>query len=134
MSRRGHWEALYRRFNPEEPVPVNHPEWRAERTHTPLPEILQLLDTPFADSRILLLGTVGTGKTTELLRLFQARTQRDFVLFVDLVGYFNKVVGNPEALQHITTWEVCFLAGLALYRAAEEQLSFRWPKDVLEAL
>jgi hypothetical protein len=134
MSQRPLWEQLYRRFDPEESVPVDHPSWRAERPHTALGGILELLATPFVEARILFMGTVGTGKTTELLRLAEARAQDDFVVFLDLAGHFDKVVGNPAALQRVSSWEVCFLVGLAVYRMASERLQIEWPSDVLPNL
>lgn len=134
MTARELWQEIYQRFDPEESVPVERPGWRADRTYSPTQDILEQLALPFAPARVILLGTTGTGKTTELRRVAEARANDDFVVFLDLVDHFSKVVGNPEALERIQTWEVCFLAGLAAYRAAEERLGFTWPPDVLQGL
>lgn len=109
------WQEINLRFDPQSPVPLEHPEWRAERTYDPLRKIQAKLSlrsgTP---RRILYLGTVGTGKTTELHRLAGELAKRDFVLFVDLLDHFDHVVQDVARLQDVSAWEVCFLIGLML--------------------
>jgi hypothetical protein len=128
MSRRGLWRTLHDRFDPEEPAPR---AWRADRESSPAAEICDALDRPFDTPRVLLTGTVGTGKTTELLRIAEQRAAagKEFVLFLDLVHHFGSVVGDIEALQHVSSWEVCFLVGMALIRAAEERFGHTFSKD-----
>ncbi len=137
MSSRDLWKTLYERFDPELPPRM---EWRAPRPHSPAKRIGETLDRPFGTPLILLMGTVGTGKTTELLRVAEAREERELVVFLDLARHFAEVVKDPHALDRIDAWEVCFLAGLALvarFRArlnAEldpemvKQLGFAWQK------
>ncbi len=132
MSRRDLWEALFQRFDPEQPA--QQPGWRADRPLSPADAIGKALDRPFGIPHVLLTGTVGTGKTTELLRIAQARANKEFVVFLDLDRHFQEVVGDPAALQQVSPWEVCFLAGLALLRSAEENLGFSFPKDHLRDL
>jgi predicted ATPase len=60
------------------------------------------------------MGTTGTGKTTELLHVAEEREERELVIFLDLERHFTQVVKDPNALNRIQAWEVCFLAGLAL--------------------
>lgn len=79
-----------------------------------------------SDTRILVTGTIGTGKTTELLRVVEARDGQELVVFLDLARHFDRL-GRIEGLQHVNQWEVCFLVGLALYRTAEEKLGFPFP-------
>jgi hypothetical protein len=134
MSYKQLWAELYRRFDPEEPVPADRPQWRAERTYSPVENILKRLSQDLAPPRFLLTGTIGSGKTTELRRITAERAPHDFVVFLDLVEHFHKVLGNPAALQKIESWEVSFLAGLAIYRAATELLDLRWDPDVLASL
>lgn len=136
MSRRPTWQQIYQRFDPElESVPS---AWRADRERSPARAIRNALDRPPARSQphILLAGTMGTGKTTELLRLAEERARggEEFVVVVDLVRHFHDVVGDVEALQHIASWEVCFLAGVALLRAAEEQLGYRFTPEQIKGL
>lgn len=132
MSRRDLWEALFQRFDPEQPA--QHPGWRADRPLSPADAISKALDRPFGIPRVLLTGTVGTGKTTELVRIAQARAAREFVVFLDLDRHFQEVVGDPAALQQVSPWEVCFLAALALLRSASENLGFSFPKEHLRDL
>lgn len=132
MSDRDTWKEIYDRFDPERPAQDDH--WRAARPLSPASELIRFFDVPVAPDPILLVGTVGTGKTTELLRIAEARAQKNFVVFLDLVRHFGDVVGDIRALQHIRSWEVCFLAGLALIRAAREQLGHVWSDQRIAAL
>lgn len=133
MPRGEIWQTLHERFDPEEAA---RKEWRADRKSSPAAEIGEALDRPFGSPRVLLTGTVGTGKTTELLRVAETRAAagREFVILLDLVQHFSSVVGDLEALQHISSWEVCFLVGVALLRSAEERLGYTFKKDELDEL
>lgn len=127
MSRRAVWEQIYRRFDPVEPA--KNPAWRALRPHSPVERIVRRLDLPFADPRILLAGTVGAGKSTELLRLREARVDTDFVLLLDLHKQFASVMNDGEAIQRVEAWEVIFLVGLAVLGAAREVLPYAVPAE-----
>ncbi|OJH34128.1 hypothetical protein [Cystobacter ferrugineus] len=131
MSRRDVWQELYQRFDPERPADSR---WRAERPHSPAGRIIQFLDMPFGDPRILLTGTVGTGKTTELLRMAEARKDRELVVFLDLARQFTEAVRDPAALDRISSWEVCFLAGVALIATAQQRLGYQFPEAYIEDL
>lgn len=127
MSRRAVWETIFERFDPERPPDM--PAWRATRPLSPLESICEALDFPKGTPHVLLTGTVGTGKTTELLRVADARASKEFVVFLDLVRHFDQVVGDPAALHHVSAWEIVFLVGLAILRSAEEQLHFTFPEE-----
>lgn len=132
MTRRAIWQQLYQRFDVYEYV--TSAPWRADRPLSPARRIIDLLATPFAsDARILVTGTIGTGKTTELLRIVEARASHEFVVFLDLARHFDRL-GRIEGLQHVNQWEVCFLVGLALYRTAEDTIGFPFPRDLLKDL
>jgi len=133
MSRRDAWRKLHDRFDPEEPAPR---AWRADRESSPVAEICEALDRPFDSPRVLLTGTVGTGKTTELLRIAEQRAAagKEFVVFLDFVRHFGSVVGDIEALQKVSSWEVCFLVGMTLIRTAEERFGHAFSKDEREDL
>ena len=134
MSHRDVWKVLLDRFEPELPTPR---QWRAEREESPAKKILADLDRPLlAPPKVLVTGTVGTGKTSELLRIAEARAEKgaEFVIVLDLVRHFRRAVSDLEALQNVTSWEVCFLAGLALIRAAKEQLGYDFPVEQIEGL
>jgi hypothetical protein len=104
--------------------------WHADREENPAREILAALDRPNRQPKILLTGTTGTGKTTELLRVAQARASKgaEFVVFLDIAKHFWKVVGDAAAIENISSWEVCFLAGVALIRAAKDRLGHDFDK------
>jgi len=120
------WESIYERFDPEEPVPIEHPEWRAPRPYSPADQLKPELNRPFGGKRFLIIGTVGAGKSTELHQLAEARTERDFVVVVDLWHHFAERVGDPAALNSLQPWEVVFLVGLHIMRAAAER-GHAWP-------
>jgi hypothetical protein len=122
MSRQPTWLEVYNRFDPF--LPAADLAWRAERTRSPAGDILKLLRGPFDGTRVLVTGTTGTGKSTELLRIAEARSGGDFVVLLDLQRHFSEVVGDEQALRNIGSWEVVFLAGLAVVRAAAEMISF----------
>lgn len=132
MSRRHHWKEIHNRFDPE--LPADRPDWRADRALSPATRIEQLLAAPFGPPRVLLLGTIGTGKSTELLRIAEARAREELVVHVDLVRHFEEVVGDLPALQRVSSWEVCFLVGLAVMKAAKERWGHRWSPAQVEAL
>ncbi len=94
------WERIYRDFDPEQPV-TEHSEWRVRRPRSPADRVIRLLDLPTGPTRILLTGTVGSGKSTELFRIAEARAGKEFVLFLDLDRHFTRVVGDPAALRKV---------------------------------
>lgn len=125
------WRELYDRFDPEEPAKQ---EVRAPRPHSPVAAISRRLDKHLTGDRILLVGTRGNGKTTELLRLAETRSGSEFVVFLDLVRHFDEVVADMPALEKVRAWEVCFLAGVAVWRAAEATLGHHWPPKLAQEL
>jgi hypothetical protein len=131
MSRRDLWQTLHERFDPELPAPM---EWRAQRPYTPAQRMLGTLERPFGTPRILLTGTVGTGKTTELLHVAEKREARELVVFLDLERHFTNVVKDPNALYRVEAWEVCFLAGLALVFRFKERLGFELEPEMVKQL
>lgn len=131
MTRLELWQTLYERFDPELPAPM---EWRARRPLGPAKKMLDTLDRPFGTSRILLMGTVGTGKTTELLRVAEEREKHELVVFMDLAQHFTEVVKDPHALDRIHAWEVCFLAGLALVARLKAKLGIELDPELVKQL
>jgi hypothetical protein len=132
MSRQPIWQQLYNRFDPF--LPAAEQAWRADRARSPAGDIIKLLRAPFDGTRVLVTGTTGTGKSTELLRIAEASGRDDFVVVLDLQRHFSEIVGDEQALQSIHSWEVVFLAGLAVVRAATELMPYEIPKDYLEGL
>ncbi|MBZ0118138.1 MAG: hypothetical protein K8H88_14145 [Sandaracinaceae bacterium] len=122
---------LYDRFDPDGTPRV---EWRVDRPLSPATEILGRLKRRIGDGRFLVVGTVGTGKSTELLRIAEGRAKDSFVVQLDLVQHFDRVVGDLGALQKVTSWEVVFLAALAVARAARERLQFEFVDGALADL
>lgn len=132
MSRRAVWQEIYRRFDPL--APAMERAYRADRERSPAHEIATSLGMPFADPRVLLTGTVGTGKSTELLRIGEARAAEDFVIVLDVHRHFADVMGDEQALERVQSWEVVFLAGVALVRAISEILPYPIPPQHLKDL
>ncbi len=121
------WAEIYKWFDPEEPAGER---WHAEREQNPVVDILAALDRPDRQPKVLLTGTTGTGKTTELLRVASARAAKggEFVVFLDMEKHFSSVVGDAAAIENVSSWEVCFLAGLALLRAAHDRFGHEFDK------
>jgi hypothetical protein len=128
------WDAIRNRFDPFEWS--TRDDWRADRAGSPSERIIKSLERaardrlrtdraekPRDEPKLLFAGTVGTGKSTELWKVAEARAKKgdELVIFVDLVGHFERAVGDAEALLDISSWEVCFLCGLALIRATKER-------------
>lgn len=127
------WVEIWNRFDPERPE--QEPRRRVPRSYGPAAKFSRLLDIPVGERpRMLLLGTVGCGKSTELLHIAEERASKEFVVFLPLETHFEERVGDSAALQKIATWEVCFLAGLAIYRAARERLGFVFASGTAELL
>ncbi|MFO0592112.1 MAG: AAA family ATPase [Polyangiaceae bacterium] len=133
MSQHGPWEEVWRRFDPEEPA--KDPAWRADRPHSPVRRILRKLGLPFAgaNTAMLLSGTTGSGKSTELLRVRDARKGNDLVLFLDLLRHFRDI-GDADALQRVEAWEVVYQAGIAVLGAAQETLPYPVPPELIDGL
>lgn len=125
------WQQVVARFDPAKPT---LPGWRIERTGSPANQIIQMLKRPpgMGTPRILLHGTVGTGKTTELYRIAEARAADDLVVFFDIEGYFE-ALGDKAALQKVSSWEVCFLAAMCLVARAQSQLGMTFEQRLLDA-
>lgn len=118
MSKRDVWRKVHQRFDPEMPAIDSH--WWARRAYGPERVVRKALDLPFGTPRVLLLGTTGTGKSTELLRMASERANEELVVILDLHQHFAGTVGDAQALTRVEAWEVVFLAGLAVARAANE--------------
>jgi hypothetical protein len=117
LMSRSVWQRVHDRFDPQQPA-RDH-AFRVEREGSPAGVICETLDLPFGVPRAMLTGTVGTGKTTELFRIAEERQSKELVIFLQLDRHFYETVGDAAALQTVSPWEVCFLAGLSILRAAE---------------
>lgn len=126
MTRTDIWKEIYARFEPEKPADA---QWRADRPESPIRRIEGMLDANLGHRQIYFMGSVGTGKSTELLRLAEARQAKDFVVYIDLVRHFEEVVADGPALYRVSAWELCFLAAVAIWRAAEELLGHKWDAE-----
>lgn len=131
MSARPIWQRVHERFDPQQPA--QDAAQRVDREESPARVICEDLDLPFGIPRMLLTGTVGTGKTTELFRIADERRKKELVIFLQLDRHFQETVGDPAALETVSPWEVCFLAGLSILRAAEA-IGFQLPESHLRDL
>ncbi|MRG97474.1 hypothetical protein [Polyangium spumosum] len=129
MSARQDWEEVYKLFDPEQPAYDS--KIRVERNDGPVTQIVKALARPFGTPRVLFTGTVGTGKTTELLRLAEARRDHELVVLLDIERHFSEVVQDPSALEKVSPWEVCFLAGLHLIAEFRRQCAMELPEALV---
>lgn len=132
MSGRLFWEVLWERFDPGRPP--ERSAQRALRPSGPSAAILRDLARPLGTPRVLLCGAPGTGKSTELIRVAEARSTDDLVVGVDLATFFEHAVGDLGALQRLTAWEVGLVVGLALVHAGENMPGFAWDPKLLLGL
>ncbi|MCA9701610.1 MAG: hypothetical protein KC431_29085, partial [Myxococcales bacterium] len=125
-----HWERLFERFDPDRPA--FDPAWRVERRYSPAKAIVRELARPMGGhKRFMLLGGLGSGKSTELYGIAEARAADGPVVFVDLLRHFEDRVGDRAALDRVQPWEVLLVIGLAVLRAGQERFGHQWNKELL---
>jgi hypothetical protein len=123
------WATVYERFDPERPAFESR--WRVERKYSPAKEIASELARPMGGAkRFMLLGGLGSGKSTELYGIAESRSTAGPVVFVDLVTHFQERVADPAALERVHPWEVVLLVGLAVFHAGEETFQHHWSKEM----
>jgi len=83
-ERVGEWEKVYERFEVGEPA--RDPQWRVPRNDARLERVRRALGAPFAKQKVLLLGTQGSGKTTELYGLLANLPERRIGVYLDVVA------------------------------------------------
>lgn len=99
------WAELYERFDPEKPAFDR--AWRVERKYSPAKELARELARPMGGhKRFMVLGGLGSGKSTELYGIAEDRSREGLVVFVELVRHFEKRVGDAAALDRVQPWEV----------------------------
>lgn len=122
------WAKVYERFEPEKPADK---PWRVERTYSPAKEIVRELARPMGGhKRFMILGGLGSGKSTELMGIAEARSGSGPVVFLDLVEHFEQRLGDIAALDRVQPWEVVLLVGLGVFAAAEEHFGHKWDKPL----
>lgn len=72
------WEQVYRRFDPEE-LGGARQTWRTERPKNPVPALIKRWRVSFAEEKYLLVGSVGSGKSTELRRIAELQPPNHFL-------------------------------------------------------
>jgi len=124
------WAKVYERFDPEKPADK---PWRVERKYSPAQEIVRELARPMGGhKRFMILGGLGSGKSTELMGIAEARSQSGPVVFLDLVEHFEQRLGDIAALDRVQPWEVVLLVGLGVFAAAEERFGHIWDTPLRE--
>jgi hypothetical protein len=119
------WAQVYERFDPEKPA--KDKAWRVERPYSPAKNIIRDLVRPIGGhKRFMILGGLGSGKSTELLGIAETCSATGPVVFVDLVNHFEERVGDIAALDRVQPWEVLLLVGLAVFGAGEARFGHKW--------
>lgn len=120
------WRAVHEVFDPIRPV--TDPKLRVEREtrYNPMVELDRRLRLPIGQSCYGVAGSVGSGKSTELLAVADRLTDGAMVVFVDLWRHFESSVRDPGALDHLQPWELIGLLGLGVIRAGTERFGHRW--------
>ncbi len=126
------WEQVYTRFDPLELRGVRS-EWRVERPKSPVPDLLSRLRLPFGQEKVLLLGSVGAGKSSELRRMAESQPPARFVVVLDIYEHFSNILNDTGLLDRIAPWEVLFLVGLGLFRTGKDEGWFNdFDRETLE--
>ena len=118
------WAEVYERFDPEKPADK---PWRVERKYSPAKEIVRELARPMGGhKRFIIFGGLGSGKSTELMGIAEARSESGPVVFLDMVEHFEQRLGDIAALDRVQPWEVVLLVGLGVFAAAKERFGHEW--------
>ncbi|MES2638408.1 MAG: hypothetical protein V4850_02970 [Myxococcota bacterium] len=120
------WQTVYDRFQVD--VPAKDPAWRVLRPDIRLDRVRRALATPFARKKCLLLGTQGSGKTTELYALLEDLPANRVGVYFDVAEHVRNKVGDERVMDRMAAWEVVFLTGLAVWKAARA-LGFATDED-----
>jgi hypothetical protein len=123
------WREVYRRFDPWRPAEA---AWRVERPRSPAARIAAEIGTGVGPLRYVLLGTPGSGKSTELKALAERAREDHLVVAHDVGTHFHETLRDDAALQRVRPWEVLFLLGLAVFRAGEEAFDVRFPEALCD--
>jgi hypothetical protein len=120
------WKAVHEAFDPIRPV--TDPKLRVEREarYNPMVELDRRLRLPIGHMCYGVAGSVGSGKSTELLAAADKLTDDALVVFVDLWRHFESSVRDPGALNHLQPWELIGLLGLSLVRAGTDRFGHEW--------
>ena len=127
------WGEVHKRFDPT--APPAKPEWRADRTYGGVYALNERLRVPFdRHPKVLVAGTVGAGKTTELIRLGDMRGESDLTVYFDVHQHMADVVGEASALDSLASWELAVLVGLAVSQTMRVRLPTAWDDQQLKPL
>lgn len=120
------WEAAYASFNPVEPVA--DPELRVPRVgaYSPAEKVVPSLLLPIDARRILVAGSIGSGKSTELLIIAERLAPERVVVLFDLWQHMESSVKDVAAIEHLQAWELIGLVGLALLRVGTKHFGHKW--------
>lgn len=121
MERYQQWQQVHDRFPVD--VPATDAKWRVPRPDQRLDRLRQALAIPFARKKCLLLGTQGSGKTTELYALLGQLPGNRVGVYLDVADHVRNKLGDERVMDRMAAWEVVFLVGLAVWRVAK-QLGF----------
>lgn len=136
---RPHWRPYWERIETifDVKLPATDPALFAERParYNSLLRLRQLLrrakrGTDGQYSRYLVAGTIGNGKTSELVRLASQLTDTRLVIYVDLYRHFEQTVGDPAAMDRLEPWELLGLLGLVIVRAGEDRFGHKWGAEL----
>ncbi len=121
------WREIYRCFDPNEPV--FDPSLRAPRdpSYNRVEQLGRHLTSDLEKRRFIVTGGVGSGKTTELLQVARKICTQRLVVYIDLWSNLSSSRLNARvAFDHLQTWEVLGLMGLALLRAGQERFGHQF--------
>src|SRR5262245_61213661 len=99
QSLRRFWEAVFECFDPIEPVA--DPRLRVPRfgAYSPVEKVVPSLLVPFGTRRVLVAGSVGSGKSTELLTIAEHLARERVVMLFDLWRHMELSVKDAAAIE-----------------------------------
>jgi hypothetical protein len=111
------WKTLIQRFDPWVPASGTV---RADRPYNRVfPYIRRVLRVPEGVARILVLGSIGSGKSTELLHVVETCPDDQRWVLFDVFQWFSRS-GAPQALDAVKPWELLAIVAAHGWQAAEQ--------------
>jgi hypothetical protein len=128
------WAELHTRFDPADESRAVEEGWTVERPPEGGWDLPVLLRREVEDRRFLVTGSVGTGKSTELLRAVASSGDHSLGVYLDVHRHFTLTVRDAAAIDRLQPWELVFLAGLAVARTGSDVFNHPWDQAALDRL
>ncbi len=125
------WKQLYNLFNPAERLEYNQQDLYVRRPRSVAGQIAELLRHQVEPTgKWILCGSMGSGKSTELVHLAKVLENDYSVVALDMVRSLRADI----LINQVQPSEVLFAIGAGAVRMAREDLDYNCPKALIEDL